>query len=275
MPNRVTGRLNPNAAFEKSHPPLPRGWIDGFKITTDGTEDIVITAGQCRDSSNAVNIVLPSSITKLGDATWAVGSGNGGLNATDFASGSSDLEASTWYHFHVIMSGSGVVDAGIDKSVTAANLLADSGYGYYRRIGSGLTDGSNNFLTYAQIQETFIWSAPVEDYAAADPASTELTTTLSVPTGVNVWAHISLRTSSSSGNSSSYFRLSPNASNQAAGSGRYSLVAGRPGGNDTDSASNISVLTNTSAQIKHRHDATVDSLNIATLGWTDFRGRNA
>lgn len=110
---------------------------------TDAEHDIDVTVGSSRDSTNTVDITTAALVKKL-DETWVVGTGNGGLNATDYAAGTNDLEASTEYHLFSIMDAAGTVDFGADKGITATNLLSDSGYTYYRRLGSIETDSSGN-----------------------------------------------------------------------------------------------------------------------------------
>lgn len=140
--NNVTGTVSVATLFDDDVTGRPVVSINA----TDAEHDIDITAATCRDSTNTVDITT-TALTKRLDATWAVGTGNGGLNATDFASGTSNMEASTEYNIFAIMSAAGVVDVGADKLITADNLLADSGYTYYRRLATMVTDISANIDT--------------------------------------------------------------------------------------------------------------------------------
>lgn len=149
-------------AIRDSWPALPRGYIDGLILTRDAVDTdhyINIAAGVCRDSTNTVNMEI-TDLTKRDDATWAVGNDAGGLNATDFATGGGGPEATTWYHVFVIQHTDGTTDAGFDKDVDATNLLADSGYTYYRHIGYVLTDATEDFIAFTQIGDDFIWIDP-------------------------------------------------------------------------------------------------------------------
>ena len=127
--------------------PLPTSLINGLlpsNNVTDANKDIDISVGKARDSSDTVDIVLASIITKQIDANWVAGDDAGG-----FPSGLT-LAIDTWYHLFVIYNPTtDTTDVGFDTSITATNLLADAtGYTKYRRIGSVLTDGSSNILAF-------------------------------------------------------------------------------------------------------------------------------
>jgi hypothetical protein len=132
---------------------LPRGYLSGMGLSnaTDTAHDITVAVGEVRDNANAVDIVLASAMTKRIDATWASGSGNGGL-----ASGVS-LGNNTWYHVHAIVV-SGSADIGFDTSITAANLVANNSASAFRRIGAVLTDGSANILNFIQDGDSY-WNS--------------------------------------------------------------------------------------------------------------------
>ena len=49
---------------------------------SDQINDIDVQDGECRDSTNTVDIVLPSGMTKRLDAFWSAGTGQGGLDQT-------------------------------------------------------------------------------------------------------------------------------------------------------------------------------------------------
>ena len=106
---------------------------------SDLEHDITLSPGTIRDSTGAKEIILASSLRKLLDTTtWVAGTGAGGFQGT--------LQASAKYYFHLIMKSDGTVDAGLDTSATAANLLSTSGYSYYAKLGAILLDASANLL---------------------------------------------------------------------------------------------------------------------------------
>lgn len=58
---------------------IPAGQISGLRVSTTGT-DTTITAGAMRDTTNAVDLVLPSALTKdATDAPWVVGNNQAGV----------------------------------------------------------------------------------------------------------------------------------------------------------------------------------------------------
>lgn len=102
---------------------------------TDATNDIDFSAGVRRNSTNAYTIVA-GAMTKRADATWAAGTGNGGM-----ASGV------TWAanDFHLFLLGKSTDptahDYIFDTSLTCANGLADAavitaGFDIYKRVSS-------------------------------------------------------------------------------------------------------------------------------------------
>lgn len=156
---RTPGQIHYGPA--RDHP-LPRGYIDGLILTRDAVDTdhyINIAAGVCRDSTNTVNMEI-TDLTKRDDATWAVGDNNGGMNATDLATGGGAPETDTWYHVFVIQHEDGTTDAGFDKDADATNLLADSGYTYYRHVGWVKTDATSDFIAFFQDGDCFRWDDP-------------------------------------------------------------------------------------------------------------------
>lgn len=165
-----------------------QGQSYGFTMSNaaDTDHDITIAAGSKRDSSDTVTIVSASSTTKRIDAGWAAGTNQGGL-----ASGVA-LANDTWYHVFKIQKSDGTIDAGFDSSLTAVNLLADSGYSYYAYVGSVLTDASANILQFTQVGNMFIWKTPTLDISTTSLSTTSTQFPLPVPPGVSSEASLNL-----------------------------------------------------------------------------------
>ncbi|MHC4646320.1 MAG: hypothetical protein ACYTBJ_12535 [Planctomycetota bacterium] len=140
--NNVTGTVSVATIFDEDRFGAPVISINA----TDTSHDVDVAVGTCRDSTNTVDILTTALVKRL-DATWSAGTGVGGLNATDYAAGTNDMEASTTYYFFVIMDATGTVDAGADKDINCTNLLADSGYTYYRRLATIVTNAAGNIFT--------------------------------------------------------------------------------------------------------------------------------
>ena len=62
---------------------LGANFIGGMILSRDAGDvanDVNVTAGECRDTTDAANIVLASEMTKQMDVVWAVGDDAGGLD---------------------------------------------------------------------------------------------------------------------------------------------------------------------------------------------------
>ena len=267
----------PATASGKSNP-LPRGYLGGLKLSRDAgdtSHDINITAGECRDSTNAQNIVLPAEITKQIDNTWAAGDDAGGLEDGD------SVGNTEWFHVHLLYSPStGVVDAGFDTSITATNLLADvaaaaAGHTIYRRIGSVLTDGSANILAFVQIGDHFQWVDPPLDVTDTSQAATAETRTLSVPPGVQCVARLNVGFLDPDTDATMYIRSTD--SNDEASSKTAAPLGSVNCTDNVTGVGYVEVVTNTSKQITTRPDSGSGSnsdIYIATLGYVDRRGKD-
>jgi hypothetical protein len=108
--------------------------LTGFwcAITPGPTDRVVVNRGTATAVGDAQIINLKTTIRKDLESVWAVGDNQGGRASTVA------LVDDTWYHLFVIKKNAPgpVVDAGFDTALNAVNLLADSGYSYYRRVGS-------------------------------------------------------------------------------------------------------------------------------------------
>ena len=252
---------------------LPKNYLTGLRLSnnvTDAAHDIDVTAGECRGSNDDEDIAL-SAITKQIDAAWAPGSAAGGLSSSLIAPANN-----TWYHVHAIKVG-GSADVGFDTSVTAANLIADHSATTSRRLGSVLTDGAANIIAFKQHGDEVLWTAAVNDYASADPGASEVTTTLTVPTGVEVMANIQARNRMVDAVAGTFYTSIYNPDVTAPTPSAHPTmtvltIPGDSGGNA--GMAQLYVRTNTSSQIQHISDANINQVAIYTMGWIDNRGRN-
>ncbi len=248
---------------------LPRSYLAGLGMSNaaDADHDITIAVGTARDSANAYDLTFSSAMTKQIDAAWAAGTAAGGMFTGVVGN-------ETWYHVHLIRKDSdGTIDAGFDTSITAANKPA--GYSNYRRIGSVLTNGSANILAFYQKGDYFLWKASILDIDVTNPGTARVLDTLSVPLGVVVEARINARFYDSDG---AFFGIitDPNQNDEAPSATAAPLRthSTNAGGEAADRL--IHVYTNTSSQIAYRVDVSDanTTIKIATLGWSDRRGRD-
>lgn len=247
-----------NAAFLQ-------GYINGLTLSAaGGTGTFGIAAGITADSTNASMMALNSAYTKT-TASWAVGTGNGGLDTGAIAT-------STWYHvFEIQRPDTGVVDILFSLSATAPTMPTN--YTLFRRIGSMKTDGSSQWIKFTQTGDDFLWDVPVTDQSAVVLGASTLYTLASVPTGVIVKAYFSsffTSTSASAVATLSSPLITAPAVATPTGNVDYAVQAAN--------ASSIfvgEVYTNTSAQIRAVSNGSgTISWAVATRGWRDRRGKS-
>lgn len=119
-------------------PETNRNYINGMRLSldTDVDHDILVSAGQCANNGNTDYETLSSSLVKQIDATFAAGTGAGGMFTGTVAT-------DTNYYFCIIKKDSdSTIDAGFDTSSSGANT--PSGYTFIRAIGLVRTNGSAN-----------------------------------------------------------------------------------------------------------------------------------
>lgn len=244
-------------AYSADVPPVLTDYIGGLILSndTDTDYDINITAGVASDSANAKYLNLTSEITKQIDATWAEGNDAGGLFTGTVAT-------STWYHVFIIEKDSdGTIDAGFDTSVTAANI--PSGYTAYRYTGSVLTDGSANIIAFRQIDNFIYWDAQATDVAGTTSTSAA-NVALRTPLGFKVKTLITGAFQDAPASGASVLFTDPDQSDTATSlsTGIASFV-----GNTSDTGAQISVVTNTSSQVRWRASVGAEAFDISTVGW--------
>jgi len=243
------------------------GAITGCTIANNGsdaTNDIDFAAGTVADSTAAFYMTA-GALTKRLDATWAVGSNQGGLFSGSIAN-------ATYHCFIIQRPDTGVVDAGFDTSATAANRPAS--YTYYRRVGSIVRTGAA-IKAFNQVGDNFLWSVPVADFSGA-PATTATTLALTLPTGIVVTAQLSLQGGTTGTNIDSQVLVTALTQADSNPASIYQVAVRTAGDNrGYGSAATVLVPTNSSGQIRYRRAGDSISLSIQTFGWFDARGRAA
>ncbi len=242
------------------------GYIHGLVLannTTDAVNDIDVAVGRTTDSTGAYNITLSSALTKRLDASWAVGSGNGGLDTGSIAN--------TTYHVFLIQrSDTGGVDALFSASATTPTLPTN--YDRFRRIGSILRI-AGGIRPFVQDGDDFRWVTPAADIDSSSPGSSAVTRAVTVPSGISVLAYGQIQIinagSATNGHLLSDLRCVDVApSTAAAAVPQVRAVASGV------AAGSWMVRTNTSAQIRSRNEtANNDVVRASTHGWIDSRGK--
>lgn len=253
----------------------PAGHLFGLTLSNNGadaTNDIDIAIGECvsddATAADRVRMALTSAITKRLDATWAVGTAQGGLDTGAIAN--------TTYHLWVIARvDTGVVDVLFSTSATSPTM--PTSYTKKRRIGSILRE-SAAIVAFSQVGDEFLRSSAVLSYNTANPGTSAVLATLGVPVGIQVRALCRGQASSTSVSTGVILFTSPDESDQAPSLTAAPLSSGpsyNVGG--ADWPMHLTIRTNTSAQIRFRlsfSDANV-TVRVAPYGWLDTRGRLA
>lgn len=250
--------------------------IDGLTLSNDPTDannDIGIAIGVATvtDGSNWFVATLASALIKRLDATWTVGTNQGGLDTGSEAT-------STWYHVWLIQrSDTGVVDVLMSTSATAPTMPAS--YDRKRRIGAIYNNSSGNIDAFSQDGDTFLWSTRVADVSANNPGTSAVLRTLTVPLGIVVQAMWVGSIVDNSYASATYCVItSPSQTDVAANiTTNANFAVSATGLTTFASTASGMTRTNTSSQIRSRlsaSDADI-TLRMQTDGWIDPRGRNA
>ncbi len=242
------------------NPAFIQNYISGLTLSTAGSSGTFgIAVGVATSGNNLITMLLNSAYTKT-TGSWAVGSGNGGLDTGAIA-------GSTWYHVYLIQRpDTGVVD--VLFSLSATNPTLPTNYVYARRIGSMKTDGSNHWLAFTQIGSRFIWKVvPAADVNATANAGVQ-TPTLTAPTGVVVEAMLMISVNGTVGNS---FFVGPRSMTTPTTNTNSNTNLQIP--NNGNMGTQFNVLTDTSATIQWIAAVNGNStITIYTIGWIDFRG---
>ena len=257
---------------------LGRGDIDGCILSNtagDPTNDISVSAGVCRDSTNAVDITVAALAGKQIDANWAAGASAGMRNS---AAGI----ANTTYHIYAVRTAaSATADIYAHTSATVATVLtalqAESGgssYLYARRIGSIIRE-SAALVSFVQNGDRFE-RVPKLSQSSLVISTTAQTATVHSPAGL-IHEVILSGYVINLANAEIGYIYNPALADFALSS--YSGPAQWGGENDTNQAVNdsigtITVFTNITPGVRIVANAS-QTMNLWTMGWIDARGKNA
>ncbi len=264
---------------------LPRGYLDGFILSNnsgDALNDIDFGPGEARDSTNASNIEDTTGMTKRLDATWAAGTGNGGLAVALTAANT------TWYAMFAIEDVDNNVDYGFDTDASATNLLADAavisaGFDHsFRRLGWMKTDGSAQWEGFIQIGDDFTWDTPpIQDRSTGLTATAATITLNGCPVSVKARIYLfQVEAQTDSGVASTVLTqiaqddYAPATAGGALGASLQSGGGhGSAGAITFDVGGVFEIWVDSSRQIRARATATLTDSSIVVLGWYDPRGR--
>jgi hypothetical protein len=252
---------------------LPVGFMFGLTLSNNGsdaTNDIDIATGKARDGGDTADIALASALTKRLDASWAVGTNQGGLDTGSIAD--------TTYHVWLIKrSDTAVVDVLFSTSASAPTMPAN--YDLKRRIGS-IVRVSGAIRGFVQDGDEFMWKVPIRDVNATNPGTSAVTRTLTVPIGIRVKAILSVlgaSTSVAADNPQGIWISDLSQTDTAPSTSIYNLSVYTAVAGITQLGAYMEVWTNTSGQVRSRIQVSTANtlLNMTTNGWIDHRGRLA
>lgn len=255
---------------------LPRGYIDGCTLSNgdgagagDQTNDITISAGVCRDSTNAVDITV-AAMTKQLDANWSAGTAAGMRNS---AAGIAD----TTYHIYAVAKADGTQDIYAHTSATVATVLtalqAETGgadYVYARRIRSIFRKSAAIVKDIQHGDKVIYTTPPGLSYNNSPGTLDAFTITLDVPLGVQVDAHMHILA-----DVNTVYLSDLNAADLVP-SRTASPLATYRSSSTQDISTQVTVRTSTSGTIRGRVlDSGTAPVRIAVIGYTDLRGKDA
>lgn len=235
------------------------GWLTGLTLSTAGASaTFSIAIGAAADVAGSGVMKLTTGSFSKTTSAWAVGSTNGSLDTGAIAN-------STWYHVFLIKrTDTNVVDVLISLSPSAPTM--PSPYTLFRRIGAMKTNGSAQWTLFSQYGDEFLWDLPIQDQNNVTLTSTASTPTLTVPTGVKVYARIAMTLIPAG--AIQYMVSSLDVADTLPTGSLFSAVA------ISGSAAayyHADVRTNTSAQIRLRASGSAIGSYLLTRGWIDPR----
>lgn len=185
---------------------LPFLYANSVQVAWASNTTLSISSGQCRDSTDSIDMPVGSAPVSGGyyfTAPVTLNAAINGVNGLDKGS----LAASTWYSIYIIGSSSYTVPVGTILSLTTNSYpLLPRGYDTIRLIGYALTNSSSQFRLFYQSgsgnTRYFQWAANV---IVLDTSTTSGFTTVSLASSmpaVNLPAYVfaNYRTSSNGTN---------------------------------------------------------------------------
>lgn len=226
---------------------------------TDPTNDIDASTGVYQFSDNTGRAVL-SAITKRLDATWAVGTNQGGLDTGVKTN-------STWYHWYTIYNPT-TATSDLIASTNASAPALPTGYTKSSLVESVYVDSGGLIRPFTHRPGFMSLKTTVMDATVAAPVSTNrIPVTISTPLGRVVQAYPQIYHSYNVGQGAGVFGyyscmdeadVTPSVSNFHTQSSEVSTV---------ESTFSRPIFTNTSSQIGVRFTSTLTRYSINIAGW--------
>jgi len=230
---------------------------------SDVNNDIDFGAGFCYDLSTNIKITN-IALTKRLDATFVAGTNQGGLDTGTKA-------ISTWYYCFAISKADGTSDFLYSLSSTAPTMPTD--FVNKRRIGCVVTDASGNIRPFWQYGDMFRYKTRIEADVSVTLGTTATNYTLTVPRTTSVSAIIDCYASNSAGAIARIRIYNPSESDIAISTGA-NLGINAAGTSAVSIQGQLTIPTNSTAQIRAVATAASTAFSIYTVGYIDTRGVN-
>lgn len=231
-------------------------YLFGMQLTRTDDENIVISAGECRDSTNVVDIEFDAAVT-----VDILESGANGLDTGSVA-------ASTFYAVWAIADSSKHNDPAGLYSLSFSAPTLPSGYDVYRRVGAVLTDGSSDILEFHQYaagkDRPMYYDVAIAELTngqSATYAAVDLATSVP-PIRCQVIMLVAM-TANSATNKAHFLPFGSSATNGIIQFG-YGVAAEQVG-----MAVIPSALDSAIPKIQYKVDNAADSLDLSTAGYID------
>jgi len=164
-------------------------YVNSMHITYVDDTKFTVSHGQCRDSNNVLDILIPSIIT--------VDCSVNGINGLDVGSFSANL----WYYILAIADSSGFKEPGYLVSLSRTSPTLPAGYDSQRYLGQVLTDSSAHIWPFVQTgdsnyREYFFTPINVlDDGEALDFAPVDLSSAIPPLDNIKVYLQVILNPS--------------------------------------------------------------------------------
>ena len=229
-------------------------YANNLQVSWVSTTTLSMAAGQCRDSTDSVDLTLSTATTINGAVN--------GVNGLDTGS----LANNTWYAVYIIGSSLNSQATATLLSTSATAPALPSNYDCFRRIGWVLTDGSAHFLAvniYGNSnQRIYMWDAIATELSAAGNASyTDVDLSSSVPS-TSTLVHLNWKLVPNTAGNLSLLRK--NGSSSTTNPQLTGSVAAQP------NAGFLTMNCDSSQIIEYKTASASDALTLYVIGFTDF-----
>ncbi|MGO7726726.1 hypothetical protein ACC704_01375 [Rhizobium johnstonii] len=246
-------------------------FIDGVLLSNNSgspNTHVDFAAGSVRSGSSFVSNA--ASITKRINGTWAVGTGNGGLDAGAVAANA------TYFAYALRKTADGTFDVVFSTSATIAGVTTTllTGYTIVKCIGAVLTDAASLIRPFIMNpRDDYTYVTPVKDAVSAAISTTSALLAITVPNGVKSKAKLRIQFTSSATTNAALIH-DPAQGTLTAGIGNDGGISGAIQVASNYAIGSSDIWTNTSKQVRQVAGA-AGNIWVWTDGFHFPCGRNA